>query len=274
MLHLSAELPSTPVAVGTDFELAEMVREQVLTGLRSGVLEARIFVTAPARVAPPPPSGNQSEYGDDDRLIRQSPSAVDELDDDDPGPSEDGAPRLRQFTVKREFWAASPIVELDWSSSTLTVFSQHLYDASTRASRPVDECFEIPDPIEGAPVKIVSPEKTLRDLFRYEPLPDAEWLDRYKVYRKMGRIEAVTAAWRYIAVVTSQGTKLPSAAQLAERIEEYLISQGFEAQRAEHDKIRNSTLQELAKQVLAQFETRNLSDTVLVSGNPRRRQRV
>lgn len=259
--------------VGSDADLAVFVRDQVLTGLRSGQLNAIILLTAAAwgHARRDLPTDKAEELSDYD--LEQSVEAA--TDYDDPLIGEDRTPKQRQFMVTEKFWSmAEADISVDWASSILTISAQHLRDYSSvsRSKLPIADNYDVPSDIRDAPLRILYPFRALRALVSYEELPDEAWLDRYKRYRDNGRMEALAAMWRYLAINGATSTDL-SAAQLARRADEYLSAQGFRGSRGVHyARKRNSGLEEMASLVLSQWRESSMDSSVLVSSNPRKRR--
>lgn len=257
--------------VGSDANLAEVVREQVISGLRSGRLTAFVWLTVPAW-APVRNGLLPSDW--DDLSADELAAGLEQLDD--PLLGEDATPKQREFIIKADYWRL-PVDELgiDWLASTIAMSTKYLYDTSfaQRRDRPINDFYQVADIVRNVPLRIRYPLRALRNLVRYEDPPDEAWLKRYDIYRERGRYEALAAMWRYIAISGVTPANLPSATVLASAVSDYLAAQGLgrprDAAQARH---RSSGLEEMASLVLGQLKERDLSGSVLVSSNPRNRR--
>jgi len=259
---------------GSGEDLASTVRSQVLSGLQRQLFRATVYIMAPAlleaRTSP------HSLLGQED--IEDVSLEAPEEDEIDPLWSEDGLPRLRQLSIKPEYWTlAEADSRVDWIDSTISIASEYLEDNSwpLRRDSPLEKIYQIGDRQIAIPLYISFPQTALRKLIAYEDIPGQEWLDRYKIYREKGRAEIPAVMWRYISLTGHNKGNPPTAKKLSEIAQDYLRSQGLVSP-ADQEKLnaRSATLQEMARSVLQQLEDANLSTSVLVTGNPRTRRRV
>lgn len=258
------------ISAGSDADCATFVRDQILAGLRCGILKARIPLTirslASARESPS--DETFFDATDEDKAFY-----IERLSEDDPIFQDDGAPKLRWFSITKEFWAVTPEPDIDWSASSISIPTDFLRDRSVdvRSNRYLSESFDVPSIAAAVPIRIEHPDRALRRVTVYEDAPSEEWLRRYKIYRTDGRPEALAAAWRYLAIA-ARASGPPSAADLARHMQDYLEAQGLSPTRTPSDAtMRNSGFQEMATRVLKQLGESDLSSSVLVSSNPRRR---
>ncbi|MCJ2065823.1 hypothetical protein MKK63_24410 [Methylobacterium sp. J-088] len=259
---------------GSGQDLASTVRSQVLSGLQRQIFEASVYIMAPAllqaRTSP------HSLLGQED--IEDVSLEAPEDDEIDPLWSEDDHPRLRQLSIKPEYWAlAGADARVDWIGSKISIANEYLRDNSwlPRRDLPLEEIYQIGDRQIAIPLYITFPQTALRKLITYEDIPGQEWLDRYKIYREKGRAEIPAVIWRYISLTGHNKSNPPTAKKLSEIAQDYLKSQGLESP-ADQERLnaRSAALQEMARSVLQQLEDANLSTSVLVTGNPRSRRRV
>ncbi|MCJ2072149.1 hypothetical protein MKK75_25680 [Methylobacterium sp. J-030] len=256
-------------SAGSDEDLASTVRNQIIIGLRLGVLTASVWLTV-------------STW----EVVRQPPQPEDEDEatcasdgDDDPLRGDDGSPKARQFRIKPDYWKASEDdLDLDWLESKITLPTICLSDDSwtPRRDRPIIETYKVNPTERSVPLYIRFPHRALHELVKYADVPSHEWLARYKIYREQGRAEVPAVMWRYLAIKSYNKENAPSAEELSRIALDYLRVQGFEES---GDKAtanaRNASLAEMARSVREQFMDPhpNLSASVVVSGNPRARRR-
>lgn len=273
MLDELARLPPGRLAAGSNSDCAVFVRDQVLDGFRSAVLTAVVSLVVR------PFAGSRSTLtGEDFDTASDVEMAYDmaRIGEDDALLYDAGTPKQRWFTIDPSFWLSTPDPDIDWAGSTITVPSDALRDPSSevRRTRPVPMDFDVPPRAARVPMHIREPDRALRGIFTYADAPDEDWLRRYKLYRGEGRLEALAAAWRYLAVTGLNSTP-PSAAELGREMQRYLEAQGLNPSRtSDGGSSRNSGLQDMATRVLRQLEHRDVSSSVLVPGNPRRQKLV
>ncbi|CAO4178288.1 hypothetical protein CLBKND_03181 [Methylorubrum aminovorans] len=260
------------VAPGSDPDLAAVARDQVIAGLRSGRLSAVVYLTVAAW------AHSRRDVFDDgwDELSDKDRAEALARPSDDPLIGENATPKQRTFTIDAGIWGmAEADISIDWADSKVTISTQHLRDESSvlRCDRPIGDFYKVQAVVQDVPLHIQYPFRALHDLVRHEELPDEAWFRRYKLYRDYGRVEALAAMWRYLAIGGFTSDNLPPAADLARQADGYLSGQGFTGSReVTGARKRNSGLEEMASLVLSQFRESNLSSSVLVSGNPRNRR--
>lgn len=273
-------------AVGSDDELVWLVRDQVLLALQAGVITA----TVPLIVSRIPSPVRQPERVDeeDDEFLNDD-LLLDDGDDGSHVEEDDGAPKLRFFKVNSAFWAAPfEHKNLDWNTSLVSIETKYLFEAvmaskqgmrtssSHKHSRakatesknvPLSEKYVDPLRIFGVSIRILHPESALRSMFRYEELPDEAWFSRFAIYREKFNCELIAAAWRFITIAKPDN-KHGVQTLLVGAMQDFMRTQGIDPDLGHGPK--RAVLMEMAARIVAQWEQKNLSGSVLVSTNPKR----
>ncbi len=263
------------VAAGSNVDCANMVRDQIFAGLRSGVLRAVVLLTVAAHASARQCRDWTEEEEDDEANKEQIEFQEKREEDNDPLFHDDGAPKQRVFVIKKAYWEETLSPDIEWKASEIKLPDTALLDLSVKARkhRAISEFFAVNAIVRG-PILVIKPDVSLRRVINYADAPSDEWLRRYRIYRTDGRLEALVAAWRYLAIASHSGAP-PAAADLARRMQEYLDAQGLPATTTSDDAAkRNSGFQEMATLVLEQFGASDLSSSVLVSSNFRKRRPV
>lgn len=255
--------------VGSKAEMALFVRAQIRAALESRRIVAACALRLPPAPEPPPDEVPPSE--DDDFI---------ELDTG-------GEPVGKSmWAVSGDHWADELDRRTDWGLSRATVEVGHLQRQNVLAplnrvnaggqelvAAVMEPLWQVRPDLDlrpeatfpDLPLQIIDADRALRTMLTYPALPSDDWFVRYRRFNSLTMMEAVGAAWRFLAVRKPDPGQRGLEADLVRAMQAYLMDQGVYE---DSEGFSGKTLEVVARKILRQLRTPNLSASLLLNSRP------
>ena len=259
---------------GSNREMAEIVASQIVAALQIGIIRAVVPVT----LAPDQRSklSEATKLGEDDESFVEDLEEEDFVEDRRAENAREG--KFLVCSVRKGYWLdGRRACTLDWIRSTASFNGDDLrvlrtevstIASNARCNRPGRSLRQLRSDndqiaLQQAPVWIDQPVRALRTLLKPYDLPDEEWFARYKKYQQQTTVEMIAAGWRFLAIchpAPRHGLKT----EVSEAMRAYLASQCL----PEESIASEAKADTLASEMIGQYESGNLSASILVRSNP------
>ena len=260
--------------IGSLLSCAIDVADQIRASLSSGLLIAFVKVIVARR-----PGVSIFGFSEDNGITEGLDPAAPHFrslfnSEETFAPKDNTLPTLKEFRIRSTYWEQNlHKLKINWSTGTINLdfSSVDEEDVDYPESRSVIERYETPTDLELS-VFIRDPDQALRNMLSYVSLPDEKWFSRYRQYRSVARYEVLAAGWRILALTVKNGESL-NPNQLSRMMQEYLEVQGAGEIESKAPTISGkSTLNEMAANIIKQFENNDQNNSVLISSNRRNRK--
>ena len=221
---------SAEVHIGSPEEMAEIVRGQIIEGIRVGKIKL-IQSCSIETLRPLEPDLSASVFK------RRAPAVV----EDEP-----------MWQVCSSYWGGDP--DVDWSASTLRGGYADVVDIQQKIS--LRDRYQDPMRSIVVYVNVDDPDAVIRKLIVYEELPPNEWFNSYNKYVSIGMRECVAAAWRAAAMIPIKNEH---------GVQEQLVSEMSNYAAFADLKINDESLRNAARKIKRQWTDGDLKARIFIN---------